>query len=376
MSATAASGLSAARLAAILRGDETCSHSQSDALFDACAAEDILGLLYARVRHAPEAEQWPRDIVERLTRTTRENDARELLRQRELRIVLDALAAAGVRPILLKGTPLAYSIYRTPASRPRIDCDLLICCDDVSRAKQSMEALGYRATLQCEGELLFRQFVYAKTDAFGLEHVFDVHWKISTQSVFADVLTYDELAQEAVTVEALGPHARTTGRVHGLLLACIHPVMHHRNVERLIWVYDVHLLASQLSAADFDRFAELSSAKGMAAITAQQLGRARLRFATRFPDGVITRLTKPAAEPSASYLRVGRQWHHELSSNVRSLRSWRDRCRLFGEVVFPSSQYMLESYGISPGPFVRLIVPPLYLVRITVGIVKILLGRK
>jgi hypothetical protein len=152
--------------------------------------------------------------------------------------------------------------------------------------------------------------------------------------------------------------------------------MHHQNVERLIWVYDVHLLASRLSADDFDRFAELARVKGWAAIAAQQLERAHLRFGTCVPERVTTRLAEAADEPSASYLRAGRRWHHELTSNLRGLGSWQDRWRLLGEVVFPSPRYMLESYGITPGPLARLVVPPLYLVRVASGIAKILRGRK
>jgi len=370
---------SASTLATILRGDRLCplpSASDLTALLEAAAAEGLTGLFHARLSRTTEADGWPRRVIDDLARAAHAEDARELLRQREITAVLVALSDADVRPILLKGAPLAYSLYPTPASRPRIDCDLLIPHESIPAVRQAMVALGYVSALACEGELLFRQFAMARRDAFGVDHQFDFHWKISSQSLFMDLLTYEELAREAIVVEALGPFAHAAGPVHALLLACVHPVIHHRNRERLIWTYDIHLLASRLSANDFERFAGLVVEKKVAAIAARQLSLSQLRFATRVPERVTVRLAGATAEQSESYLRPRRRWHHELASNLKGLPSWRDRSKLLREVIFPAPGYMLETYRMNPGPLGLLIVPVLYLHRGTWGLLKILLGRK
>jgi len=315
-------------------------------------------------------------VVDDLARTARTQDARELVRQHEIAAVLVALAEAGARPILLKGTPLAYSVYPTPASRPRVDCDLLIEHRDISAVREVMTSLGYTAPPGCGSDLLFRQFPMARIDAFGIDHQFDFHWQISTQSLFTDLLTYDELMAEAIGVAALGPSARAAGPVHALLLACVHPVIHHRNRERLLWTYDVHLLGSRLSREEFDRFAGLAIEKKVAAIAACQLARSQARFATRISEQVIARLSEATAEPSAAYLRPGRRWHHELASNIKALASWRERSTLIREVIFPSPRYILDTYGLKPGPIGLIVAPALYLHRGTWGLLKILLGRK
>ena len=54
-----------------------------------------------------------------------------------------------------------------------------------------MTSLGYATTVHCSD--LFSQFEVQKVDRFGVQHAFDVHWSISTQPVFAGLLTYDEL---------------------------------------------------------------------------------------------------------------------------------------------------------------------------------------
>jgi len=50
----------------------------------------------------------------------------ELQQRTELVRVLAALTAAGMAPLILKGTALAYSHYASSMLRPRADCDLLV----------------------------------------------------------------------------------------------------------------------------------------------------------------------------------------------------------------------------------------------------------
>jgi hypothetical protein len=347
-----------------------------DEFLEACARENLIGLVHQRLHAWSGAGDWPQTLCADLARQARAQTALELVRREELVSVLQLLAEAGVHPILLKGTPLAYEVYSAPASRPRLDTDLLTRREALGKARCAMTSLGYTAPTQCDGELLFYQFALARNDRYGVEHIFDFHWKISTQSVFADLLTYDELAADAVPVPALGPHARGAGPVHALLLSCLHPVMHHRNVERLIWAYDSHLLASRLSAAELGQFADLAIAKRLGAICAYQLALARSWFGTCIPDHVMLRLGSAGDEPSAAYLEPGRRWHHEFVASVRGLRRWKDRLRLVSEVLVPGPRYMLDSYGVGGRAWGFALLPALYLHRTVRGIWKVLVGRK
>lgn len=297
----------------------------------------------------------------------------ELLRGREITRVLGALHARGIAPILLKGTPLAYSVYDAPALRPREDTDLLIRAEDADAVRQVMTELGHTAPAYCDD--VHYQFPFELEDEFGVGHAFDFHWRLSTQAAFADLLTYEELAVEATPVPALGPFARAAGNVHALLLACVHPAMHHQNVERLIWVYDVHLLVGAMPPGELDRFADLAVAKGVAAICAQELARAQERFRTDVPASVVTRLRAAAGEPTAAYLVPGRTWKDELVSNVGALGYW-DRLRLLRRVAFPDPAYMLRSYGLRVGTVDATLLPALYVLRGLRGLWKVAAGRK
>lgn len=367
------------RLAALLSGDDILWSVTPQApaeLLRACIEQDLTGLVHARVSARREGD-CPQDVRDDLARRARHDVARELLRRREIATVLDALAAHGVEAILFKGTALAYTVYDMPALRPRCDTDLLIRRDQVDAVHRTMRNLGYTATPLCDGELLFCQFELARRDQFDVDHAFDFHWKISTQPTFADTLTYDEARRDARPIPALGQAARGAGPVHALLLACIHPVMHHRNIEWLIWTYDVHLLASRLSVTELDRFVEMAVARKVAAISAHALALARARFGTAISDEATQRLVaRHGCEPSAAYLRPERAWRHELMSSVLALPRWHDRVRLLREIILPSPAYMLTTYGVTrqiPG---AALLPALYVDRLIRGIVKVVAGRK
>jgi hypothetical protein len=215
-----------------------------------------------------------------------------------------------------------------------------------------------------------------KTDAFGIRHVIDVHWKISTQPVFADVLTHEEMRSRAVPIPALGPAARGASTVDALLLACIHPVMHHQNAERILWTYDTHLLALRLSDGDLDAFVRLARQKHVAAVCARQLRHAQLLFETRVPARILTTLSEAGDEPSVAYLASHRTWRHELASSMSGLPRIGDRLALLRAVLLPSPAYMLGSYGLRNKPIGPWLLPALYVHRNIRGAWKILMGKK
>jgi hypothetical protein len=281
-----------------------------------------------------------------------------------------------VRPILFKGMAVANLVYEWSTMRPSSDTDLMIRREDIDRVRNAILPLDYRETNLSGGDQLFCQFEMQRTDHRGLCHALDFHWKISTQTLFADLLTYQEMERESVALPNISPVARGAGVLHSLLLACVHPVMHHRNQERLLWLYDIHLLVQRFSDADWDQFSGLALAKGVGAICAYQLRTARAWLGTALPAGIPERLSFARLdEPTAAYLEPGRKWKDELVSNVRELPSWRAKIRLLREVAFPAPGYMQRAYGVS-GALGATLIPFLYLHRGMRGIWKVLRGKK
>jgi hypothetical protein len=343
-------------------------------MLELCRTEDLSALCLHRLARSTADVDWPAGLVAALADIARLRVGEELLHGAETRAVVDALTGAGLSPILIKGTPLAYTMYDAPQLRPREDTDVLIAPAEVDAARRVLVSLGYSATPSCHG--LFSQFEMQKVDRYGVCHVFDVHWKISTQPVFEGVLTHGELLPRTVRVPALGASAVTPRAIDALLLACVHPVMHHRGEQRALWLYDIDLLAGSLSEEQFAEFASLARSKQVAWICAQQLRRARALLGTSVPPQAMRDLSGAADEPSEAYLASHRTWRHEVASSIRALPRAADRVKLMREVLMPSPAYMLGAYGLQRNSLGTLLLPALYVHRNMMGAWKVLTGKK
>lgn len=105
----------------------------------------VLPLLWAHVRDggALVPADVPAPVLDALRGQARGEAARTLQLQFELDRALGALDGAGIPVVLLKGAALAGTVYPDPGLRPMIDLDLLVGRDDVQRALEVVQPLGY-----------------------------------------------------------------------------------------------------------------------------------------------------------------------------------------------------------------------------------------
>src|SRR5262249_39930102 len=146
----------------------------------------------------------------------------------------------------------------------------LVAHGDVPKVEGRFEDLGYRRQLSVNREAVHTQLTFERV-AGSFRHVVDLHWKISNRPFFADMLSFQDLARRAVRVTAPGAAALAPGDVEALLLACIHRVAHHNGSLRLIWLYDIRLLAEALSSDDWQRFWITAAEKRTVAICLESL---------------------------------------------------------------------------------------------------------
>lgn len=361
-------------IAALLRGervawpDLAASH---DAFIAYCDDGDLSGLVHRALSDGAGAG-WPPAVTQPLVARARAAAALELARSDEIRRVLDALAGADVHAVVFKGSALAYSTYPHPALRPRADTDVLIRRGDRDVARDALLGLGYRLLPSGAGDLVFRQFEMQRRDEHGLVYAIDLHWQISNQERFASMFDEDELWERSVRVPALGAAARAAGPADALLLSCIHPVMHHRDDERLIWIYDTHLIASSFDDRTWATFTALARAKSIAAICAHGLALAETRFGTIVPAAVTSNLHDAARrhEPSASYLMPRRRWRDEVFANLGALPGWRARLGLLREMAFPPAAYVRRAYALDDSRLGWILLPVLYAHRGIKGVLR------
>jgi asparagine synthase (glutamine-hydrolysing) len=340
--------------------ERTCACFREPAGAYAAVPEDVLAVARANSVHLLLADRMS---LHAPAAELREAAVVEALRARELRDVLSGLAEAGVRPVLLKGAALAYTHYSRPELRPRSDTDLMIpleARDDVARA---LTGLGYERPPEADGELAFGQFHFVKTDGHGLSHALDVHWRVSNVRAFADVLTYEELARDAVTVPALGPHAWAPSPVHALLVACIHRVAHHADTSDLLWLYDVHVLARSLTRAERDLLAGLAASRRTRAVCVRSLTLAHEAFGGLDLEWIESLSSADAGdEPTAAFVGGGLRQVDILKSDLAAT-PWASRVRLLREHLFPPPLYMRRRYPRWPA----LLLPLAYAYRIVGG---------
>ena len=353
--------MSAAALAAVLR-HPALNRSLDASLVEAAREHGVAALLYAALHDGGSLNTQPAAVREQLMRVVRESTLVEGDAHRAALRAVDALARAGVRPLVFKGAALAYTLYSEPWMRPRADTDLLVRRGDVDTVSRVFESLGYALAVRTSGELVTNQVTYVSSGSIG--RVFDVHWKIGDPQVFADLFSYDELEQDAIALPALGPGARMFCDVHALLVACAHRVAHHYDRDILIFLADIDGLARRLDEAAWDRVATLAESKQIRAVTARGLDLAARYFDTPVPATVRNRLSVDiGAEPTARYLSPRLRKVDILLSDFTRL-GWRARLKLIREHLLPPPSFVLRSYGRTN----RLLVPPLYLHRIIRGL--------
>ena len=280
---------------------------------------------------------------------------------RELQAALAALEAGGIEPIVFKGAALAHTHYPESWLRPRLDADLLIAPGQRWRASEILIALGYQRPPMISGELVSYQMMFVREHSIGVEQVLDVHWKISDRQAVADALTYDELRARSARITVRGSGMRVPSPIDALLIACIHRAAHHQDADDLIWVHDIHLIASRLTAEEWTRFVDLATDRQLSQVCARGLQLAADRFHTQIPDALRDRLSGKR-EASAIFLRRDLRGVDRLAADLRAAGP-RRAPRLLKEHLFPPVSYMRQKYGVRHAA----LMPAVYAYRIIAG---------
>lgn len=352
-------------LAAALRGKaqswpiEWTAPEAVNAVGDAAVFHGIAGLLVDRVT---DTSGWPPALTHRLREQARAQAMWELRHRQLVREFLHGLADKQVRAVLLKGTAIAYDLYEQPAARSRGDSDLLVRPSDLAKARAVLLALGYRRDATGDGlddELAQQEAWVLPGD--GSNHGIDLHWAVMNSHALAHVLPVDECFAAARELPRLSPAARTLDRPRFLLHTCVHRAMHrtapyfvdgrtHFDEGRLIWSWDIALLAAALGKEEWRQFTRLAIGAGVASACLAGLQAAADDFAAPVPVAVSEALQ---GIDDAAYLRASalrRAW-----SDLRSIPGSRAKLRYVGGRLLPSSAFMRAKYpGMAGAPLIAL----------------------
>ncbi|HEY0872465.1 MAG TPA: nucleotidyltransferase family protein [Vicinamibacterales bacterium] len=332
----------------------------------ATAAEDhgVSALLWSALAGVDGADA----LRQQLTPTARAAVAREVFVHQDLRTITEALAADGIHALVVKGSALAYTCYPQPWLRPRTDTDLLVPLEQVTAAARVLRQCGYtRSDATNTGSLVSHQVSFEREDDAGVGHVIDLHWKLANPRIVADTLRFDDLWPSSRSAPDLGSAARVPGVVGSLAIACVHRLAHHQGHDRLVWLYDIHLLAASLSDDGWEEMRDFARSREIAGLCLDGLRAARAALGCELPADIEAALDEAAAgEPSRIYLERQVTRSDVLVSDLKLLRSWNARLRLLREHVLPPVAFIHQRYGTRT----RMLLPALYLHRLITGASK------
>jgi hypothetical protein len=324
----------------------------------------VSALLHAAFERG--ATPIPGEVREALRERALRATAVDLATRRELPRLLELLAAAGIRPLLFKGAALACTHYAEPGLRERADTDVLVRPAERDRLLAILEAQGYQRAEGTGAEVASSEVSLWKD---GSPVTLDLHWRINNSPLLSGALQFEQLDAHATPLPALGPHARGPGVADAVLLAAIHRASHHQapfyaggvehRGDRLIWLYDLHLLAPTLGPAQAEELAQRAARRRVAGLCLDALRRTREAFGTGLPAALLEQLERAAdcPEPSMVLLRGGRR--AVLLAELRALAGWRERSRWLREHALPPGDYMLRKYAARQ----RWLLPALYVRR-------------
>jgi len=360
--ANGAASLPARRLAQALRGDLDWIAEEGwepDAVA-ARAIEQGVDLLLWRTQH----DALPEPLRARLGARVTAEVARAAVRDRELADVVAALTQGHVDAVVFKGAALAHTCYATPWLRPRLDTDILVGRQSFDRAAAVLEAAGYgRSPLVSTGDLVSHQVAFERTDRIGASHLLDLHWRVLNPQMLSRIADADTLLDDAASVTLHGVRLRVPAPVWSLVLACAHRLAHHQQEERLIWVHDIHALASRFQGEDWESLLRIARERQVSAICGDGLGLAAGLLGTKVPAEAARVLAeRGVAEPSRQYVEGRVRRLDVLRDDLRHL-SWPDRLHLLKEHAFPPAAFMRSRYRIESG----LLLPILYVHRLVTG---------
>lgn len=210
------------------------------------------------------------------------------------------------------------------------------------------------------------QFHYVTTDSAGCRHAYDVHWRLVNAHRFAAALSFAELFTASTMPAALtSVRGRTPSAMHAVLIACVHRAAHHAGQGPLIWLYDIHLLAERLDAADRLDLACLAAERRLTGIAAHALTEAATVFGCPASRDLAAEVQAKSVDRAATdrYLATRGSRARAALDDLAVLHGWRPRVRLLREILFPPASYMRTGYA----PDSRAPLPLLYLRRVTHG---------
>jgi hypothetical protein len=344
-----------------------------EAFFQDVASQGMAPLLFRRLARrltAKTGDAWPQTLLLRLRKTALRQAAFEPAAEVDLHCLLKALAHIGITPLLLKGTALSHTLYPEPGLRPRCDTDLLISEEERDKTAGLMKKVGYAPLHEAQADYINTQMSYSRKTAQGFICRYDIHWQVSNcNRQFSRDFADGKLFERAEVIPSLGENARTLSRADALIFACFHRAGHFSHSgDRLIWLYDIHLLCQALTAQETAVFCRRAKELEIISLCADAISTARSWFSTVCSEELQAFLQEKATDEAAARL-LGKNRNDGIKGQafleLRGLATWQERFSYIRQNLFPPPAFMLWRYQKEK----KILLPWLYARRFVEGMI-------
>ena len=280
--------------------------------------------------------------------------------------LIEALAAAHVDSVALKGTALAYSVYPDPSQRRRGDTDLLIRRANVRQARDMLRAAGWMPS----GERSLMQEGWLLNSGDGFVHALDLHWGIAGSPAMQRVLDPDRAFTRAGSLPRLSSFAQAPDPVFLFLHCCANRAQHRRigyyagaqrvhSPFRLIWCHDVTMQVSRFDEADWSELVRDAASSGLAGHVLDDLEMARATYGTDIPEPLREELFAAPLEAETERFLGETATGARLAGELRAVNGMTERMRVLWRHLFPPAKHMRQRFPDAA----RWLLPALYLRR-------------
>jgi hypothetical protein len=326
-------------------------------------------LIFTLLRSMEIHSQPPVEIYAALRQAYFANAARIMVRRSQLEILVKQLRIEKIEPVVLKGAAFGEMIYSDILQRPSADIDILVSKKEYEKARKIILQNGYdskRGERTREMDWICQEDFIPIGNDKDRKHVVELHWGLSSHVQILNKIDTPLLIRQAVKVEGLNHSMLVLHPVHALIHTCAHLLYTHINELRLIWLYDIHLLAQSIERLGTwsETIEQSQQWQGRLALK-YCLELANKWFETPFPEQIRDLNHKPASrqEMELFNLAIYQFKHGQREGWLRrhlfqlSHLKGRDKFNYLRNRLFPSRREIEAGYPrlrFWPGPLIYL----------------------
>lgn len=283
--------------------------------------------------------------------------------------LLNELNTNNIHYVVLKGFALAYDIYSKSYLRPSVDIDILIEDKDIERSKVIFLKKGYQNIKEWEPKEVHLQFTYSKPLLQNITCHWDVHRAISNDHEVSNLLPFSEVYARHSITKVGETWFKSISRPHAFIHASIHFLRHkyRKDTVRLIWLYDLFVLADKMTIAESDELILLVKSKGLANIIMQAIEDTLVHFPSEYLNILKNKVQKLPAGNKLNYLLAdSSNGLQRFARQLKSTKSISSAFVLVRETLLPPKEQIYSKYGNVSSKLLWLY----YIKRVVSGMVK------